>query len=266
MNSELFSASIIRTGKAYRPPALLTTLVLLSLLVLLASACTGIGTQSNATVQSTGTTGKTTSGSNGTTLSFPTTPAQLRTPNFGGGEQIAPSVKVLASVSPTLIIQFPLVPSGIKSLFPNATALVTVIEGNPQISVFDTVTVDVQHMPPFQKFTVFFVEQSLKPFGHAEYVGDVITRGDGSGELIFHLITFVAFAADARNASVTSTDQTGTASGVQLEHVGIWFDGVKAARQVLQNNGIPGTPFDGGNPALHAGPQAMTDGQTLPVI
>jgi hypothetical protein len=48
--------------------------------------------------------------------------------------------------------------------------------------------------------------------------------------------------------------------------VGMWFDGVKAARQVLQNNSIPGTPFDGGNPALHGGPQAMTDGQTLPVI
>lgn len=266
MYSELFSVGTIHTGRQYRPPALLTTLALLSLLILLVSACAGIGTQSNATTQSTGTAGKTTSGSNGTTLSFPTTPAQVRTPNFGGGEQIAPSVKVLASVSPTLIVQFPLVPSGIKSLFPNATALVTVVEGNPQISVFDTVTVDVQHMPPFQKFTVFFVEKSFKPFGHAEYVGDVITRGDGTGESIFHLITFVAFAADARNASVTSTDQTGTASGVQLEHVGMWFDGVKAARQVLQNNSIPGTPFDGGNPALHAGPQAMTDGQTLPVI
>ena len=266
MKRELFPVSIRPTSRAYQPPAFLATLALLSLLVLLISACTTAGTQSNVNTQGAGTTGKSTSGGGGTTLSFPSTPAQLRTPNFGGGEQIAPSVKVLASVAPTLIIQFSLVPSGIKSLFPGATALVTVVEGNPQISVFDTVTVDVQHMPPFQKFTVFFVEHSLKPFGHAEYVGDVITRGDGSGESIFHLITFVAFAADARNASVTSTDQTGSASGVQLEHVGMWFDGVKAARQVLQNNNIPGTPFDGGNPALHAGPQAMTDGQTLPVI
>ena len=262
MNREQLSASITRvTGMtgirgANRP---LTALAILSLLALLISACAGIGAQSNSP-QGTGTTTKT------GTPGIPTTPVQLRTPNFGGSEQIAPSVKVLASVSPTLIVQFPLVPSGIKALFPNATALVTVVEGNPQISVFDTVTVDVQHMPPSQKFTVFFVESSAKPFGHAEYVGDVITRGDGSGESVFHLITLVAFAADARNASVTSTDQTGTASGVQLEHVGMWFDGVKAARQVLQNNSIPGTPFDGGNPALHAGPQAMTDGQTLPVI
>jgi len=263
MNKERHSASIASvigiTGirGANRP---LTALAILSLLALLISACAGIGAQSNP-AQGTGTPGKIPTSGIG-----PTTPVQLRTPNFGGGEQIAPSVKVLASVSPTLIVQFPLVPSGIKALFPNATALVTVVEGNPQISVFDTVTVDVQHMPPFQKFTVFFVESSAKPFGHAEYVGDVITRGDGSGESVFHLITLVSFAADARNASVTSTDQTGTASGVQLEHVGMWFDGVKAARQVLQNNSIPGTPFDGGSPALHGGPQAMTDGQTLPVI
>ncbi len=253
----------LRCKGANSLPKVLASLAILTLLCLLISACAGFGTQSNSTAQSTAT--KTTSGGAGSP-GFPTTPAQLRTPNFGGGEQIAPSVKVLASVSPTLIIQFPLVPSGIKSLFPSATALVTVVEGNPQISVLDTVTVDVEHMPPFQKFTVFFVESSSKPFGHAEYVGDVITRGDGSGESIFHLITLVSFAADARNSSVTSTDQTGKASGVQLEHVGMWFDGLKAAKQVLRNNNIPGTPFDGGNPALHAGPQAMTDGQTLPVI
>ncbi len=259
MNRELHSAGTILIRGANQP---LTALAILLLLGLLLSACAGIGAQSNTTAQSTRTPGKTGTSGPG----FPTTPVQLRTPNFGGTEQIAPSVKVLASVSPTLIIQFPLVPSGIKALFPNATALVTVVEGNPQISVFDTVTVDVQHMPPSQKFTVFFVESSAKPFGHAEYVGDVITRGDGTGKSVFHLITLVSFAADARNSSVTSTDQTGTASGVQLEHVGMWFDGVKAARQVLQNNSIPGTPFDGGNPALHAGPQAMTDGQTLPVI
>jgi hypothetical protein len=34
----------------------------------------------------------------------------------------------------------------------------------------------------------------------------------------------------------------------------------------LNNPNIPGTPFDGGGGVLHAGPQAMTDGQTLAVI
>src|SRR5690349_11032919 len=46
---------------------------------------------------------------NGTTTttggpSFPTTPLQLRTPSFGSGEQIAPTVKVLSSADPTLIV------------------------------------------------------------------------------------------------------------------------------------------------------------------
>ncbi|HEX7737749.1 MAG TPA: hypothetical protein VF458_23065 [Ktedonobacteraceae bacterium] len=198
-------------------------------------------------------------------LTFPQTPPSLRTPAFGASEQIAPTVKVLASIDPSLIIQFPLFPASIKKLFPKATALVTVIQGNPEISVFDTVVVDVQNMPANVKYTVFFTELSAKPFGHAEYVGDLFTRGDGSGESIFHLITLVAFAADNRQPG-TSADQSGPASGIQLEHAGIWFDGVTAARVVLNDSTIPGTPFDGGCCPLHGGPQAMTDGQALPVI
>lgn len=250
-----FQSSIENGLTMQLPPLLLLTL----LVGLLLSACSLLPTSSPSTTSSsTGTT------SGGTKLSFPTTPPQLRTPTFGSTGQVAPTVKVLASVDPTLIIQFPLFPVSIKSEFPNATALVTVFQ-NPQANDFDAVTVDVQHMPPDVKFTVFFTEISTKPFGHAEYVGDVITRGDGTGEATFHLITFVAFAADARNPGITS-DQTGDASGIQLEHVGMWFDGADSARKVLNDPTIPGTPFDGGAITLHAGPQAMTDGQSLPVI
>ncbi|HEV2582026.1 MAG TPA: hypothetical protein VGT44_14315 [Ktedonobacteraceae bacterium] len=230
--------------------------IALVLVALLVAAC---DTSPTTTPGSTGTTTTTGGGA-----PFPTTPLTLRTPSFGSQE--ASTVQVLSSADPTQIIQFPLFPVSIKALFPKATALVTVIEGNPAISVFDTVIVDVQNMPPNQKFTVFLVELANKPFGHGEYVGDVITRGDGSAESIFHLITFVAFAADNRTPNVASADQSGQASGIQLEHVGMWFDGVIAARQVLNNPNIPGTPFDGGGGALHAGPQAMTDGQTAPVI
>lgn len=230
--------------------------VVLLLVALLAAAC---DTGSPPATTSTSTPATSSGGP-----SFPTTALALRTPLFG--QQEAPTVKVLASDDPTLILQLPLFPASIKPMFPTATALVTVIQGNPAVSDTDTVIVDVQHMPPNQKFTVFFTELSAKPFGHAEYVGDVITRGDGSAESIFHLITLVSFAADNRSASVASVDQSGTASGIQLEHVGMWFDGLKAARQVLQNPNLPGTPFDGGGGPLHAGPQAMTDGQTAPVI
>src|SRR6266849_5175818 len=193
------------------------------------------------------------------------TPSTTSATTTSSGSPAFPTT-ALASADPSLIVQFPLAPASIKTLFPNATGLVTVIQGNPQTNDFDTLIVDVQKMPPNVKFTVFLTELSAKPFGHAEYVGDVITRGDGSGESIFHLITFVAFAADARKSTVTSADQSGDASGIQLEHVGMWFDGVRFARQVLNNPNIPGTPFDGGGGALHAGPQAMTDGQTLSVI
>ena len=249
------------SGKGFsplkRPASLLAVIVLLSLLV---GACAPPGGPAASSTPATN--GTTTSGGPGS--SFPTTPPQLRTPAFATTGQEAPTVKVLASVDPTLIIQFPLVPSGIKTLFPNAKGLVTVFQ-NPKANDFDTVTVDVQNMPPNVKFTVFFTEIAAKPFGHAEYVGDVITRGDGTGESVFHLITFVAFAADNRNPG-TSTDQSGEASGIQLEHVGMWFDGVSNARKALNDPGVAGTPFDGGGGALHAGPQAMTDGQTLPVI
>jgi hypothetical protein len=248
------------SGKGYsplkRPASILAAIVLLSLL---AGACAPPG---GSTASSTPTNGTTTSGGPGP--SFPTTPPHLRTPTFATTGQEAPTVKVLASVDPTLIIQFPLVPSGIKRLFPNAKGLVTVFQ-NPNANDFDTVTLGVQNMPPNVKFTVFFTEIATKPFGHAEYVGDLITRGDGTGESVFHLITFVSFAADNRNPG-TSTDQSGDASGIQLEHVGMWFDGLSNARKVLNDPTVAGTPFDGGGGALHAGPQAMTDGQTLPVI
>ena len=253
--------SVSSPGKGYsllkRPASILALIVLLSLL---AGACAPPGGPvASSTPTSSGTT---TSGGPGP--SFPTTPPQLRTPTFATTGQEAPTVKVLASVDPTLIIQFPLVPSGIKALFPNAKGLVTVFE-NPKTNDFDTMTVDVQNMPPNIKFTVFLTELSAKPFGHAEYVGDVITRGDGTGESVFHLITFVAFTADNRNPG-TSADQSGDASGIQLEHVGMWFDSVNNARRVFNNPTVAGTPFDGGGGPLHAGPQALTDGQTLPVI
>ena len=252
------ASAVGKAGKCQRRPAARYPILGLLLLAIFLSACSTPFSSSTPT--------PTSSTQNSNVPAFPTAALALRMPAFGASGQVAPTVKVLASADPSLIVQFPLVPASIKTLFPDATGLVTVVQGNPQTNDFDTMIVDVQKMPPNTKFTVFLTELSAKPFGHAEYVGDVITRGDGSGESIFHLITFVAFAADARNSTVTSSDQSGDASGIQLEHVGMWFDGVSFARKVLNNSSIPGTPFDGGGGALHAGPQAMTDGQTLSVI
>lgn len=178
---------------------------------------------------------------------------------------LASSVQVLAAQPPSVIVQFPLFPSGIKVAFPKAIGVVTIVQGNPEVSLFDSVTVDVANMPPDITFTVFFIEHANKPFGNAEYVADLHTRSDGSGEISFQAITLVAFAMNSDNPG-TSQDQSGASSGIQLEHLGMWFSSLQDAQTVLKNTSLTGTPFDGGNPPLHAGPQAMTDGQSAPVF
>jgi len=180
--------------------------------------------------------------------------------------RLASTVHVLNSLPPTTIIQFPLVPSGIKAAFPNATGLVTVIRGDRDNAIADTVTVDVQHMPPNITFTIFFIELANKPFGNVEYVADLTTRGDGSGETIFQNIALVAFAMDARDPGKSQDPLEGLTSGTNLNHMGMWFSSVQDARKVLNDDTLLGTIFDGGSPPLHAGPQAMTDGQTAPVF
>jgi hypothetical protein len=180
--------------------------------------------------------------------------------------RLAPTVHVLTSLPPTTIIQFPLVPSSIKKAFPQATGLVTIVRGDRNNASSDTVTVDVQNMPPNITFTIFYIEFAGKPFGNVEYVADLTTRGDGSGETIFQNIAFVAFAMDARNPGTSQDGQEGTTSGVNLEHMGMWFSQLQDAQKVLNDDTLKGTIFDGGNPPLHAGPQAMTDGQTVPVF
>jgi hypothetical protein len=180
--------------------------------------------------------------------------------------RLAPTVKILDALPPTTILQFPLVPSGIKALFPKATGLVTVVRGSRTDSTSDTVTLDVQNMPPNITFTIFFIELASKPFGNVQYVADLTTRGDGSGETVFQIISFVAFAMDARHPGSSQDDREALTSGTNLEHLGMWFASLQDAQKVLSNNALTGTIFDGGNPPLHAGPQAMTDGQVAPVF
>lgn len=202
----------------------------------------------------------------------PTIPRRASTPfqpqtlqQLVASRALASSVQVLSSQPPSVIVQFPLFPSGIKAAFPKATGVVTIVQGNPNVSLFDSVTVDVTNMPPDITFTIFFIEHATKPFGNAEYVSDLHTRSDGSGEISFQAITLVAFAMNSDNPGA-SQDQSGQASGTQLEHLGMWFSSLQDAQTVLKNTKLTGTPFDGGNPPLHAGPQAMTDGQSAPVF
>src|SRR5258708_12409343 len=127
-------------------PAMLILLGI-ALLTLLLSACSGPSSSNPSSTNNT---------TGGGTISFPTTGTALRTPAFGTQGQVAPTVKVLASAAPTLIIQFPLFPASIKPLFPDATALATVLQANPQPNAFDTVIVPVQKIPPTHNFPLFF--------------------------------------------------------------------------------------------------------------
>src|SRR5260370_12524225 len=45
--------------------------------------------------------------------------------------QLASTVQVLSSQPPSVIIQFPLFPSGVKKAFPKATAVFTLVLGKP---------------------------------------------------------------------------------------------------------------------------------------
>src|SRR5215831_10304704 len=123
-------------GFAIQHKTYMLSILGIMLLALFISACSGPFSSGAPTPTSTTT-------QSSSALTFPTTALALRTPAFGTSGQVAPTVKVLASADPSLIVQFPLVPVSIKSLFPHATGLVTVVQGNPQTNDFDTLIVDV---------------------------------------------------------------------------------------------------------------------------
>ena len=155
--------------------------------------------------------------------------------------------------------RFGLVPSsGIAKAFPHANGVVTINGG----SLYDTVTVSVAHMPPNATFAIFFTELRTQPIGNAEFVSEVRTGNDGTGKVTFSCKASEAMVLDGRHPTVTSRDGKELVSGVHLEHVGLWFDELKAAQKVLHDPKLKGTPFDGESPPLHAGPQAMADNVT----
>jgi hypothetical protein len=175
-------------------------------------------------------------------------------------------VQALQSLQRSTIVQFPLVASGLKTAYPKAAGLVTVVRGDRDNGAADTVTVDVWKMPPGVRFTIFYTELAIKPFGSVEYVLDLTTRASGTGEAVYQNIAFVAFAMDARHPGTSVDGQEGLTSGTNLEHLGIWFSSLGDAKRALKDNTLTGTIFDGGGPPLHAGPQALTDAQSGPVF
>jgi hypothetical protein len=179
-------------------------------------------------------------------LHFPAGPAQAASPRALPGHRLPTPVR------------FRLVPSGLAKAFPHASGVVTINGG----SLNDTVAVDVVHMPPNVTFTIFFTELRTQPFGHAEFVSELRTGNDGTGKVTFSCMAFEAMVLDGRTPNIATRDGEELASGVQLEHLGLWFDDLKVAQKVLHDPKVKGTPFDGDSPPLHAGPQAMVDNVT----
>ena len=179
-------------------------------------------------------------------LRFPAGPAQAASSHALPGHRLPAPVR------------FKLVPSGLAKAFPRASGVVTINGG----SLNDTVTVDVAHMPPNVTFTIFFTELRTQPFGQAAFVSELRTGNDGTGKVTFHCMALEAMVVDGRHPNITTRDGKELSSGVQLEHLGLWFDDLKVAQKVLHDPTLKGTPFDGGDPPLHAGPQAMVDNVT----
>ena len=179
-------------------------------------------------------------------LHLPAGPAQAASPRALSGHRLPAPVR------------FGLVPSGLAKAFPHASGVVTINPG----SLNDTVTVDVEHMPPNVTFTIFFTELRIQPFGNAEFVSELRTGNDGTGRVTFSCMALEAMVLDGRHPTIATLDGKERVSGVQLEHVGLWFDDLKVAQKVLHDPTLKGTPFDGESPPLHAGPQAMVDNVT----
>jgi hypothetical protein len=155
-------------------------------------------------------------------------------------------------------VRFRLVPSGLAKAFPHASGVVTINSG----SLNDSVTVDVAHMPPNTTFTIFFTELRTPPFGNGAFVSELRTGNDGTGRVSFSCMALEAMVVDGRHPNIATRDGKELASGVQLEHLGLWFDDLKVAQKVLHDPTLKATPFDGDSPPLHAGPQAMVDNVT----
>jgi hypothetical protein len=152
-------------------------------------------------------------------------------------------------------IQFTLVPTSIATLFPNATASVSITPGDAA----DDLQMVAQNLPANIRFTCFFIESPSKPFGMSQYVFDLVTDNYGYGTASFHGKVVQAFAMDAENAGQSDSFTGGPASGTQLTHFGIWFANLQDAQTVLNNPNLTGTPFAPGTPPAHAGPLAMAD-------
>ena len=135
--------------------------------------------------------------------------------------------------------------NAVPACVPNATGKVKIVSNG----VTETMTVDVDGLPPNTDFDFFVIQQPNAPFGMAWYQSDIETDqyGHGSVKVVgrFSIETFMV-APGSVAAPQTEPNDAATNPAtppIQMYHLGLWFNSFNDA----QAAGCPAnsTPFNG---------------------
>jgi hypothetical protein len=149
-------------------------------------------------------------------------------------------------------VQLQLTPSqpALAACMPGAALDVTVALTTDQVGS-DRFTIQAKNLPPNRDYAVFLLESAARPFGAAEYIGDLRTNPAGNGQSVFQLIVQEAFAS------------TNGMNRVDLNQIGVWFADPAADDFCGAATGVTGTtPFDGDG---EAGVQAFNSANAAPL-
>ena len=133
----------------------------------------------------------------------------------------------------------------VPACVPDATAKVTINSKG----VTETMTVDVDGLPPNTGFDFFVLQQPNAPFGMAWYQSDLETDqyGHGSVKVVgrFSIETFLVAPGSVAAPQTEPTDASSNpvTAPIQMYHLGLWFNSPADAVAA----GCPGsvTPFNG---------------------
>ncbi|HTV31984.1 MAG TPA: hypothetical protein VME69_02620 [Methylocella sp.] len=137
------------------------------------------------------------------------------------------------------------------------------ITHTPQLE--ENMHVEATGLPPNTDFHLFVIQDPIKPFALAWYMGDMLTDGTGSAvaDFIgrFNIGTFIVAPGTTPAPVVLPGDASSNppTPPVQLYHLGLWFDTPSAAAKV--GCGDKETPF---NSTHNAGAQVLNTSNFLP--
>jgi len=138
---------------------------------------------------------------------------------------------------------FKMVPSS-TSCVPDAYGRVTVALNRG----FESLHLEVSHLPPRTTFTFFVIQVPKAPFGMAWYQGDVRTDGDGratgdfAGRFSIENFMVAPGAAPAPELHAGDASTNPASKPIHMYHLGLWFDSFADAAKA----GCPdtATPFN----------------------